>query len=646
MPYVSPPLLQPVVIPAGGHVAPSLSIPVVIGQETPPPGDAVALDFGSAYTPPAGDKVALEFVARGDITSGGLIVVQSLAVGENINAELDVYDLIGASLLNGSTLAGELSTSDAVASLLGHGETATFALSTCPVITPSGLIVGQSLAADITTESTRADLLVGENVKAELDVYDLIASTLYNGAILAGELTTSAAFASLLGHGEALSASVEFHPAFYPYCSLSVGESIDAALATTTTYQCTLSLGESVIAVLDFRPGLELTAGLSCGESAFVTEIRVAPGLFPDAMGEGVSVVVASLDEELPWRLWTGVSTVGILETTAGFQGATAYDGQSVTGEVDVRPSQPISISFYHGESFLPERPYVQHRAYLSATIFVGQSPSACFEDMTVDFDLRGPIRLDTTDWFWNPDKFRAESEDLPAARGWGDGCGETVFAELSCRPRFSSTMATGESFRSERGYEFVESTLADSAVIPLNDPFYVEPLVPLCYPNLFPYADNIEVELEWEEIRCSSDFVYTGEAVHGSLGVWRRFAPTFYVGESFLPDFTPDPAMRCIIWIGCTLRAELATTYGIGSRLHDGVSTQVEFERESSYISAGESVMGNIDMTFYVEFAEVGCLDNEFIPINENGDPDISKRLPVCVEGYDFLHDLKARCY
>ncbi len=546
----------------------------------------------------------------------------------------------------GESLDAELSIAwSLLSSSMTGGETLTVGISTLPILQPQSLGTGQELSVGLTTESTRTDLSCGENVTGELDVYDLVGTTLYGGVSLTSGLVTTSILQTTLWSGESIAGALFDHPTSYLYCSLSTGETLTFSLATSNKIDSNLSIGEALNVTIDWRPGSEISLGWSAGETLFLGILHGAPGLFPDTMGEGVFVRVDSLDEEKPWRLWDGANLEGTISQTIGFLGTSLFEGISLYADMDVRPSQPLTAILYCGEAFEADRPYVQHRAYLSATISAAATLFACLDDMTVDFDLRGPIRLDTTDWFWNADRFMAELDEPPPSRGWGSGCGEVVFAELQCRPRFSSHMYVGETFTSERGYEFVDSSIGVGAHVINNDPLYLEPLVALCYPNLFPYADSIEVELEWEEIRCSNDFVYVGESMLGNIGVWRQFSANYYAGEHFGVGLTLDPAIRCTLWHGEHIFVELATTYGIGVTFGDGASVVTDFERESGYFYVGESVRGEIDMTFYVEFAEVGCLDNEFIPINENGDPDISKRLPVCVEGHEFLHDIKARC-
>jgi hypothetical protein len=46
------------------------------------------------------------------------------------------------------------------------------------------------------------------------------------------------------------------------------------------------------------------------------------------------------------------------------------------------------------------------------------------------------------------------------------------------------------------------------------------------------------------------------------------------------------------------------------------------------------------------VTFLELGCLDNEYIPIDEDGDPIPDLLNPVPVELDTYMHEIKAKCY
>ena len=60
---------------------------------------------------------------------------------------------------------------------------------------------------------------------------------------------------------------------------------------------------------------------------------------------------------------------------------------------------------------------------------------------------------------------------------------------------------------------------------------------------------------------------------------------------------------------------------------------------------ATGEHVEASLTTIYEVVFLEDGCLDNEYIWQDENGDPIPEKFNPVPVELDPFQHDLKARC-
>lgn len=506
---------------------------------------------------------------------------------------------------------------------------------------------GASAFAELDTRSSSSFLGVGENVKAELYVYDLMGVVLSEGVSLSGNLTSKTTFSTLLADGALVNCEIETRGSLNPYVQLYDGQALLSTLTVSSKYACVLSIGEEIKCQLDTREGSPLTLTFNTGESVFIPEIKAAPGIFIDNILVGQSVFLSELSTNPPWRVSEGAAVRFEFATEIGVP-CSLLDGSVIFANLDIRPFIPISANLYHGEEFLPERPYVTHRAYFSCSIFYSASPFACLDDTHVDFDLRKELKIDETNWFWNPDDFCLELDDPPLSRPWGSGCGEVVWGELCTLPRFSSSLYEGQYFTSRRGYEFVDSVINDGSTIIRNDPLYIEPIIRLCYPNIFPNADRLDVELEWEEEGCGGDFVFCGENFKCKLVAFYNFSDLFLHGVETEFDFTPFPPLRVTFWEGAKLKAELRTktTFNANLNLNDGVTLTTTFEEKPCLMWTGESVSAELDMTFEVEFLEVGCLDNEYIPLNVHGDPDYSKRLPVCVEGYEFQHDIKARCF
>lgn len=207
--------------------------------------------------------------------------------------------------------------------------------------------------------------------------------------------------------------------------------------------------------------------------------------------------------------------------------------------------------------------------------------------------------------------------------------------------------MFTGHTLKLEQGYELVDVNIKTGEEV--RRPFealYTEPKINLCYPNVFPSPDNMEVELEWNEESCYSDFLWGGESIRVDLSTIKSYVPMAYEGQTFYADFVIYDLWRARIWVGEMLIPTLSTVPALYPKMFHGESFEVDLAPHEAKAHTGESLEASLEISYYVEFLEKGCLENEFIPIDENGDPDIEKRSPVTIEGEPFLHDIKARCF
>lgn len=59
-----------------------------------------------------------------------------------------------------------------------------------------------------------------------------------------------------------------------------------------------------------------------------------------------------------------------------------------------------------------------------------------------------------------------------------------------------------------------------------------------------------------------------------------------------------------------------------------------------------GEFAELSIEFDVGVKFLEDGCLENEYIYVDEDGDPIPEKFTPVPIELYPYRHYIKSRCF
>ena len=654
------------------------------GDWTAPLGNAVDVDFlccnpnedcGGTWEVPDASNLVVDFICCGADGGGGpnpgAEFTIGVSTGESLAASLDAQILIRHGFSDGADLSTVFTTigpinlvapqyvGESIGGVLSigwtalypgahHGESVAIQIRTAPVITTlfQGFWFGQSFAVDMAVQSTRVDLSYGENLVASLDVYDLLSPRASTGESLGSALATLSILSAPLNDGASLSCGIEWHSAAHLTTNTYAGESVSSSLWTLVRLQATTGHGESLVGNLELAPRAPIEAILPRGESLSLGSLSTAAGLSPTGLADGVSLVIASLDEEKPWRFYTGQTISSSLVTTAG-AASNLYCSESVGVSLDTRPGEPLSTRFYTGEVLFSERPLVQIRPTFHVNMWTGQTPSASTSDSTVDIDLRGVATIDKNNWIWDANNIPFEFNDGPPSWQWGSGAGTVVTASLQARPRFSAQMFTGHTLKLEQGYELVDVNIKTGEEV--RRPFealYTEPKINLCYPNVFPSPDNMEVELEWNEESCYSDFLWGGESIRVDLSTIKSYVPMAYEGQTFYADFVIYDLWRARIWVGEMLIPTLSTVPALYPKMFHGESFEVDLAPHEAKVHTGESLEASLEISYYVEFLEKGCLENEFIPIDENGDPDIEKRSPVTIEGEPFLHDIKARCF
>lgn len=552
----------------------------------------------------------------------------SMAAGETLVPALRLeFVSVGRFHSTGETLTLAFSTLRRLAVAAGHGE---------------------EMRIDIQVMSMRTEVFTGEAVSLTLDVYDLVNVPAFTGETLSTDLTTSAAMVAVAWAGENFSLTLTAHPAAYMAVSLANGEAAVIPLDTKQEHRFALSLGDGQTATpslfLPSRADIGFTAW--SGESFEVSTISTAIGLGEVVAWTGSSMLVMSLDELSNYRAADGVSLSATIVALPYFS-STAADGVTLSVSVDTRPPAGLSCTLWEGAEFAFPSMNLLVSAPLRVTFGEGVYITATESTSTTSFDLEGdpvsyPNRLQ---WWLDMNQF--EFIDMLPSFVWGHGTGIVVQADLQARPRFSISCATGESFAMVRGYDYMEIEAFSGLQAPTQEFIHLEPHVNLCYPNVIPNADAMEVELDFNEETCYADFLYEGQYLRSALSCVYTVAPVQWVEGSRLDfDLTISDLWRLRFWTGQRLEFYLGTVPVLPINFSTGEAFRGTFEEPSVLMHAGESVELELTITFEVEFLERGCLDNEYKYMTPNGDEDKEKFNPVAVELEPFAHEIKARCF
>ena len=131
---------------------------------------------------------------------------------------------------------------------------------------------------------------------------------------------------------------------------------------------------------------------------------------------------------------------------------------------------------------------------------------------------------------------------------------------------------------------------------------------------------------------------------MHCNLSYTKSLELDFYHGEHLFFDLDVPQRWHFEFWNGEHLfypsEAEFDPNIGHGETMECQLYIEpIEFPH-------GEFMETKLVIQYEVKLKEQGCLDNEYIPLDEHGDPDWSKFQNVPIEGDQYQHDIKAECF
>jgi hypothetical protein len=170
-----------------------------------------------------------------------------------------------------------------------------------------------------------------------------------------------------------------------------------------------------------------------------------------------------------------------------------------------------------------------------------------------------------------------------------------------------------------------------------------------LCKGFFIPNGNNIQVELtDVLDESCYVDRIYTGEKLGTVLCNFCNVSHRNYSGEYADAALTVNKPWELLAWGGEHFEiGSLSTTVKLGGlNPTDGSDVYIKFYEPDWIGAEGQTATISIEFDVQVEFVDDGCLENEYIYMNEDGDPIPEKFTPVPIELYPYQHDIKARCF
>lgn len=229
------------------------------------------------------------------------------------------------------------------------------------------------------------------------------------------------------------------------------------------------------------------------------------------------------------------------------------------------------------------------------------------------------------------------------------DYFGILVDITLSTEPRFKTTFEYGMySDIIDRtvyldGFEFYHGISANTRNMSYDTSYE------LTVGNFMVDQNEIVVELTKPFDDIVADFYFSfGFESKSSIGVSPALPYLTQVGHyANLPELWFDSPMRPVFWYGFRSYSYMGVQYVLPNRHYYGWSSRTIFyEPPHESFFGWTSIVDELYTDYEVELMDKGELDNEYLFQTKNGDIDHSKPNGESIEGYEYTHYVKGRCY
>ena len=528
------------------------------------------------------------------------------------------------------------------------------------------LYMGENGTADVEKYTfVGADHRSGEYTSLDLEIepYEGLQSQLLSGEYAEVEVQITPGFIFSLPVGEtanvdALGTTVILFPTAY------TGEVFTPALADNppwnptfdftdgATFDPFLNLGSSSFgavqvytggvleATVDTRPGSPFEFSILEGQTANLA-MSFAQNLGATEAYEGITLIPETIEFDELWKMFDGAE-VSVSMATSDAMTPSGYEGAYAVASVDVRPSEPLG-HFDAREGVLTSLGAIAalKAVYMSVNFADSYMFQAGLPYLGSYFDL--DVSCCTDHFPGQQISHDIELNHSPFPDETYDGDKVDIDIDLSTNVRFQFNFFGGETARTIDTIPYIlGANMADGAGMHLE----LESVLNfrLCPGNFIPDGDNVYVELDFtDNDTCESNYIYTGETMALTyLEANQNFQTDSYEGSNAIATLTvPIDAFALRMYTGETLILPVE----LGGASYEGASMRFSFYEPPIIAAHGEHVESDLVIKYDVRFEEVGCLDNEFIYQDENGDPIPEKFNPVPVELDPYQHDIRAIC-
>ena len=509
--------------------------------------------------------------------------------------------------------------------------------------------VGEDVEFDLQTYRTEfieLEFEVGEDVEFDIEILPVFYPDpeFIDGAEAFLELATTdgldcefdvgECFEVALYESDPTEISVDFYSSELLEVDLSLGQSSFGSIGAST--------GSNLEVEIDWREQDEISGISYIGENAEF-DLSLGANLGDIVFDDGIEAAFDNLENEPHTYIYVGEQVSASVYTQMTLPGE-AGEGAELEIDLTIGPSEGIgTFSIIHGEEHAVQTLALLKAVILGVTFYnsymfhVGAPYIGTFMDMDSGCCANHyPGQQDFHKIEMNDAEFGDQKFD-------GDRIRATV--DFQTQPRFRFNFTHGETLRAVEDNTFLMSprmNTGETLRVSLESNHINFPLCPV---NFIPDGDNVYVELDYiDDATCYADYFHTGEtfAVH-SFQVNQNFQERYYDGARMDMELTLRDAWVIRAYTG--EQARWRNPAEVEARAYTGEQARVDFYVAPIIGGTGEALEASLTTIYEVVFLEDGCLDNEYIWQDENGDPIPEKFNPVPVELDPYQHDLKAKC-
>lgn len=505
----------------------------------------------------------------------------------------------------------------------------------------TGEVVGNDFLTIFPMEGV-GDILfyAGEALEPSLSTTQSIYPNFYSGEEANAYLATDSNLDEIDFYtGETFTTILTDNPPAEFLFNFYTGETASGSVSTTARFAPIFYTGETCNVEVTDNPQPDLLFEIREGQTSDISiSVSLQLGLINGYTGEWATI--ASIDNDQFWRFYTGESGEIELATETTIP-AVGYTGETVQVVLESRPSEGLGIfRAYAGERGEDLVLNVLTAVLLYPNRISTRTEINCEFDISTSFDLLNTACCPIKDT-WE----RIELTDQPPPDEHYDGDKTIITADLSTLPRFTFNFHAGENFRGIDPNYLGTFNAYEGHIPTINyiDFEFVD--FRLCYGNFIPDGDIAFIELiSTYDDNCEADFMFAGETAVVEVENNVQLDLNMYTGEYMIFDLHIEPIMLLLAWTGEHVRI---SNPEFEFRAYTGEVPTFNFYEDTWNFYTGEMMtIGNLTTEYEVEFLEMGCLDNEYVPTNENGDPDWENFNPVPIELEFYRHSIKARCY